>query len=614
MQKSYSLLSAIMLMCALLCADTSAASSAIFTKWIDGTLGFCSSSSTSILEGGALHFNDKLTLRYDGCEITAVEIINGIFENQAEAPFTIFFTKDLFSEPEKTIAAEMDVNAPKKFKTYTLDTPYKIQQGNSFYIGYRILVEPSNYSIGSSKTNSGVIFDGIGDLNNLAGFYAETNAKTDDGRILDWKNKGSYNGHLGIKLHIQGDALPEEIIEITSVKVPNYLAPEEMAYPAVSMQNVGTRFIDSLILETSIAGEEESTAIELTKLNLNPNDECCYEIPISINKTGAMLPLTFNITHINGQSVVYPDGKYTKTISIFPREEGFTKRVLLEEGTATGCGWCVRGIVGINRTLKAYPDGNFIPVAIFYPLFDIWFNKGYDNIWDEYLASYPSSLANRDINNYRVPDPNEFQLADIMRLEKDQRAIVDLSNIRFAPEGNRAYVSADIEFAFGFNDVDYRTMFILTEDKVGPYTQHNSYAGSSDMDGWENLPSSVDNTYYDHVARSISAFHGHRNSLPSTIDAHSIYTHSAQLDLSLVTNLNNCAIIAAVLDGKTGIVLNAFRCPITEAGVEAPVAEEKEYPIELFNLQGMPITTPQAGELYIERRGPVSRKMINKQL
>ena len=132
------------------------------------------------------------------------------------------------------------------------------------------------------------------------------------------------------------------------------------------------------------------------------------------------------MTKVNGNANQSQNATAKGTLRVVPKM--FNRGVVVEEFTGTGCGWCPRGLVGMEKAAAHYPD-NFIGIAIHkFNASDPMFTSDYANVG---LSSAPSCVINR---NGRAIDPyygsNKSILDDMAAAVKDVPMIgVDVNGV-----------------------------------------------------------------------------------------------------------------------------------------------------------------------------------------
>ena len=249
----------------------------------------------------------------------------------------------------------------------------------------------------------------------------------------------------------------------------------------------------------------------------------------------------------------------TKTI-IISQDAG--KKVLVEEGTGTWCGWCPRGFVGMEESEENFPD-SFIGIAV---------HAGTQGAPDpmqltEYIqaaniASFPGMNVDRTILGSGVS--SEAMEYYIERLS----AVVNPVNIEVTSSIDDDVISATASATFYANleNINYRFAAIIIEDGVtgstSGYNQTNYYSGGDEgpMAGWENLPNPVpaSDMVYDHVGRALlGGYNGVSGSIASNLNDGDTQTYTFNYTVPQQQNISNLSIVVLVIDNNTGQVVNA---------------------------------------------------------
>lgn len=119
---------------------------------------------------------------------------------------------------------------------------------------------------------------------------------------------------------------------------------------------------------------------------------------------------------------------------------------------------------------------------------------------------------------------------------------------------------------------------------------------------------------YNDVARQLDNLNGIKGSIPASVEAGKEYTFNHEITLSSdIKNLDKINVIAYLLNTKTKAIENAafVRTDAIKSGVEDIITDaDADAPVEYFNLQGVRVAEPAAGNLYIRRQGKTSTKVI----
>ena len=357
-------------------------------------------------------------------------------------------------------------------------------------------------------------------------------------------------------------------------------------------------FIDNIV----IADLSTIPDVEIVSLDFYPYHQTGKSTSLGItvrNTSGADIPavtyaLDFNGTAMNGtwnttvpaQSertftinnlAIDRDGAYPFGLEISAENEenfdanalsgGFygistppAKRVLIEEGTGTWCGWCPRGHVAMETLWNDHKDKTTL-VAVHAG--DIMQVPGYYEPFDDMIPGYPSGTLNRrgdavDPSNFAAAYPNELQVVSPVQVQGD--ASID---------NNVLTVNVDLTFLAGMENVNINA--VITEDDVtgtsSDYDQVNYYAGGGNgpLTGaghaWHNEPDPVPaaEMVYDHVARAILGGFGGEMADGSNFQTGGTYQHTFTLDLGTtdIQNADNLHVVVFAQDPESGQVWNS---------------------------------------------------------
>ncbi|MBD5338770.1 MAG: hypothetical protein HDR98_06590 [Bacteroides sp.] len=299
---------------------------------------------------------------------------------------------------------------------------------------------------------------------------------------------------------------------------------------------------------------------------------------------------------------------YDYTISLTPNYEGATPTVIsgtlvcregypatcvMEEGTGSWCGYCVRG----NAALKYYADlygDRFIGIAVHNddPM-DVY---DYSSNWKNQsgLNSFPSAWINRTM----ASDPAMgFPLVEAETMKRvGQKVTID--SVEFDPNSFTATVKYSPEFCSDMEDVDVTAVAIVTENDCKgtgkEWFQNNNYSGAT-LDSWtaEGLPEAMWEYVYDytlepslipsekygfnHVAMGVfNNYYGDNTWLSKTWEGGVPQQYSLTFDFPMqeskntagVQDWHNTEVVVLLLDRATGAILNADIMPASQYTVE----------------------------------------------
>lgn len=571
--------------------------------------GYCAGLATALgYPGGyvlesAIEIPTFMSKNWQGNKIKTVMIGFGQSTNK---DILLYITNDLQGEPlymEKvTLTNEMNWNA------IDLEKPYEID-GNPFYIGFQTVTP------GSSSTISYPL--GI-DLIYTENTYADIMG-VGDGEEMEYFNIGTAYGSMAIRFEMEGevqpdfDALPDTLFAEELVDKGN---PFEGAF---TMVNLGAETITDLDLTVTVGG------VELQNVKANPlNLDGTTGIPFGVlgmveitgdfgDITGIDLPLDVTITSLKGANGS-ADFEYTLQGEITVLAESYPRNVVAEEFTGTWCVWCPRGIVGMDYMREKYTKEGFIGIAIHYD--DPMETSSYLNMIQTYgvnpstgQLSFPGAVMDRSAYFDPAKETLEEYFADLKKVPAVGKIDVVA---QYDVESQVIKATSTVEFVDNASDASYAVAYVVTEDNVGPYYQQNAFAGGSqgELEGWSNAAARV-RTYYEMVARYIDSSFGVTGSVPSQITAKTPYQHSVSISiadikksLTQVTTapeikINDCNVVAMLLNTKTGEVVNAAQVSLEgQAGVEGIQADNDGGLYKVYNPQGIKVLeTTDASDL-----------------
>lgn len=232
--------------------------------------------------------------------------------------------------------------------------------------------------------------------------------------------------------------------------------------------------------------------------------------------------------------------------------ESYPRRMVMEEATATWCGWCPQGIVAIDGLKRDFPD-NFLAIAIH--------GNGDKMAYvDEYglqVNSYPSAFLNRQSTSVSY----SWLKRQIEKAGLTTDKMVRIDSVTYVEADETYKVCTTTRVANAMANAQLRLVYVVTEDSVGPYKQTNNFAGESEeMGGFENLPTKVEMLYSD-VARFIyPSCNGLEGSVPSTLEACKDYAYVANVSANFnCDDYGKLQLTVMLYDAATNTIVNADR-------------------------------------------------------
>ena len=299
---------------------------------------------------------------------------------------------------------------------------------------------------------------------------------------------------------------------------------------------------------------------------------------------------TFTVTKVNGgdDAAAEDNVGYVPVVAL----DGGVKRMnVIEEWTSTECGWCPRGIVGLDKIKEAYKD-DLLPISV-----HTWFSTqsddpleaaSYQDVRENYATDFPSASINREYNDI---DPY-FNFEDFPNIFGQHcEATLGLATSE-EDQGVSVGITPSIEFNIDVPANHYGLAYVITEDNITGVDQLNYYYGLADsyFEGTDDLKFLQTETptdqkqgndgngtvmlyYYqptfNDVARTIDSPWGTEHLLPAckagekvTLDPVTI-SMPESIESSKTGDVN---VTALLIDQRTGIIVTASRVKFDESG------------------------------------------------
>ncbi len=330
-------------------------------------------------------------------------------------------------------------------------------------------------------------------------------------------------------------------------------------------------------------GNEYSEALQ--NLDLTPGESAeftlSHKAPIALNEKldYSIIASTYNAGSSNDASNIITE--YISSVT-----NVFRRRVVIEDHTGVWCENCPAGIWGLDSLKEVAPD-NIAPISV-------QNNNGIPNprlVVDAYDAGlsgagctqFPSGWVNRTYiehpwgnGSYNFDDEKSWVSLFYQIMEEVPEAGISVTGYFNA---NRTYINAraSVRTAELKDNLDWRIVYVLTEDSVTGFYQNNKYSGMSTwVGGWESRPRNVSVVFND-IARGIyPSFYGEKGSMPSTIAVGDVaeYTYGIAVPYTAVDSKGNTVeiiqdadklnLIAMLVDGTTNRVVNAAMVRVSD--------------------------------------------------
>lgn len=532
---------------------------------------------------------------YADTEITSINITAGNYKGEKVNKVknvTVFLAEDLDSEPFYTQSGKLGDEGEVMYKV-ALDKPYKIEKGKPVVVGY-------SFRLSSSDINY-ITVDNTYHENMAGGWIGY---KYGDAAI-QWENISHTYGNLCIGCTLKGESFPQNGVAVLSLDGAEFAEPGKNFEYTVYFQNTAANTVNSMEVSYTIGDGTKKTGQVNLRNPLKYNERSGLKFSdLSYGKEGIDVPVTFEITKVNGEANISDENKRTGYLNCFNAANGFKRVHLMEEGSGTWCQWCPAGIVMMDNLAKNYPED--------YALVGVHYNDAMQvtstaPVIAMFGGSYPNSYIDRSVNIMPTMASVNQTLKAFTEYYRQIPALVGFPSIKgVKTEDGKLKVNTDVQFALDLRGASrYRLSYYIVEDGVGPYEQQNGFAGgeSGPMGGWESKGLYV-STLFNDVARYLEGgMEGVQGSIPGSVKQGESYSYEVELPLTNVTK-DKVRVVAFVVDTTTGTVVNAAQkeVDLTESGVEeiADASSSEILSKTYYTLNGVEVKDPSNG-IYILR-------------
>lgn len=498
----------------------------------------------------ATTFSKDLTTRFSGNKIKTIYSALG----QGVKSATFWIRKQINGENLwETTVTEFTPNT-----MFTVDCDYVIE-GTSLYLGYTATGDFTSGSIFYTENSS-----------SLSLIVADAND--------NWMDYSS-NGTAFFVCETEGDAgLVQNDLAITNISISDRAMAGEAFNIVGQLTNFGAYPVTSFKTKAIVNGQEIVNEHEVdTVLHKGTID---FAIPTTAPAHAGCYYNDIQVIEVNGATDGYPADNAITT-QLLALAESYPRKVVMEEFTGTWCGWCPRGMAGIECLQRDYPN-DFIAIAVHGG--DTYEAQTYAPILNS-VSGFPSALINRAVeadpyygltdDNYGIKDlveqvkalPTEAQIGLSSKLSADKKEIEITSYSRF----NIAIPNASA----------YVVAYALLEDKLTG-VQTNYYAksmsnqtGITEADLSEELLAYYNKSdrflaTYNDVARGIYDAWGIEGSMSGAIEKWTAKQHTYTIPVPAeVKKTDNLSVVALLMDAYTGEVIAAEKAKLGEEKLTA---------------------------------------------
>ena len=386
----------------------------------------------------------------------------------------------------------------------------------------------------------------------------------------------------------------------------------KVAIPVANFGLNGVQSIDYLVRE----GLEDSDTLHLelqkpiTSYGVYEN----VEFPLPARNETGLATVNIVITKVNGAENEATSGKSAKG-SVLTVAKASKRRTVIEEFTGTWCGWCPRGMVGLQLIQKNYPDDAVI-MAIHggrnnEPMLVSVFNTQIKNV---------SGFPGANVNRYLSCDPyygiagEGFGMADVIESENSQivEASVELHQPTLDESTGVITFNTDVTFQLNRKSAPYLLSYVLVADGLTgegtDWAQVNYfpsvaswYSDDPNLAPLCNMESTISNMVFDHVAiAALGIDNGTTGSLKATVEEGQVQSHSGKFTIKsnkLAQKATKLRVIAMLYDKTRKCFINADEKEVVTSDAVQDTLDPAatSAPAAIYNLAGQRLAAPARG-------------------
>ena len=482
---------------------------------------------------------------------------------------------------------------------FKLRSPYAVNN-EGFYIGYSVK-STTGYFIRSGGKDAPNAF--------LVGNPEEGMAWTD--------LNGNGLGKLAFQILVQDGNFQDNCVTVDDFEQNVVVQGQQVNVP-IKITNQGANDVSSI--SYTIGTEGGSTTEEKT-VSVGPlalNDFTTLNIPFASDEQARKLQKTFTVTQVNGNPNTAKKSSGQGFLISVKKKQSVTP--VIEEFTGTWCGWCPRGIVGMDKVHEAYGD-QVVQIAAHSG--DIMAISEYQPVINTYTEGYPNSITDRRY----VADPSYSTLVAALNkaFARVAQGSIDLQAEWSSNFKTKVVFNTTTRFSYNDDDGQYGIAYLLVEDGLtgtgSNWSQTNYYSGQTvggDMTWWCQAASTVTGVTYNHVVvAGWEALNGVNGSVNPTIvaDEEQEYSYSASISgKSLIQDKTKLKAVVLLIDRATGMIVNAAQSAIADFGTAVSTVQgaEKNAQRDVYDLSGRKLSGSQKGINIIRMNDGTVKKVLMK--
>lgn len=486
-------------------------------------------------------------------------------------------------------------NMDDQFNEVRFEKPYDIDDTKDTYIGYSFVVNKDEgqfdqYPVFTSGMQA-----------HPKGLIVKVGA---DG---DWNDYEEFGfGDLAVLMLMGGGnfesnsvSISNKFNDIASAKGAELLIP-------VEVKNMGGNGFTSLGITVDIAGNKQEIIVTPDSKVSGISTKYNFEIKTIAPSESGTYPVKITVDKVNGEANVCTKNVSEGNLLVISRI--VDRKVLFEEFTATWCGFCPRGAVGLEKAVQVYGN-KVVPVAVHYQ--DEMDCTDYTALIKATVGGFPGSHINRtfmDVDPYFGKTGSK--MFGVGELIDECLAEIPVAEIKAEAtvEDDIITVKTDVKYLFS-GDVACAVGYILTANGLEneAWWQGNNYSGAK---GFEDEPlfdkwveadhKAKDVVYNDVVISAVGIEKGYNPTVMTKAVEEESNIHEVQFKLSdypIIQDKSKLNVSVFIYDRKTGRIMNADRIAVDgTTGIDEVNADDSENTeIARYTIDGRRINGTERG-------------------
>lgn len=369
---------------------------------------------------------------------------------------------------------------------------------------------------------------------------------------------------------------------ISAVPTTNYqyykhLVNEELI-PSVTITNELVVPITDLEIKYTFGAEVVTETV--TGIYLSQGGSYVYDFTQPITVPLDTLALTFDLLSVNGLTDAQASNN-TTSITVYGIQLNANKKVVVEEGTGTWCGFCPKSTVYLDFLEEKYPD-NFIALSVHNA--DPMVVAEYDQALGNNISGYPAGMVDRaSFEGANGILPQNFERAVLERISTNSGTTVSVAADLLSDLD--ATVIVNVNFAQTLSST-YKVAVVIVEDEVAgtgnSWAQQNDYAGGAygPMGGYENLAAVIpaNSISYNRVVRAIiGGFSGSSAATVTSPVVDSTYNFAFNAPLNAGWDVENLRVVALFINSLSGEIINAGISETLDVSVKENTTDQAQF-------------------------------------